>query len=304
MTFSPLPWRCMKIITEANCHTEIGPRSTNQDAVFVNSEKGYALIADGMGGAAGGKEASSLAIDTTKKFLNQYLPKLKTGFEVDELLTQAINASNKAIFTKAAETPSLYGMGTTLVALVIFDDEYHVAHVGDSRACLIRNKEIISLTKDHSIVQERIDAGLIKPEDAENQIDRNVITRAIGVESFVKPDISSGPIKNGDVFALTTDGVHSVVSPKEILAATLENSLWASSETLTQRAIKNSTTDNSSAAVINIKKNIKTSGEKLSQPQRNSKKPLLLILICFLALTGGLILAAAFFDGNPARMFK
>lgn len=293
----------MKTTITANCHSEIGPRSTNQDAVVVNPVLGYAIIADGMGGVSGGREASGIAVGETETQLKQELPKAKSGADVDDILARAVRAANKAVFEKASQTPDLKGMGTTIVALALFEDKYHVAHVGDSRAYLIRNKEALQLTKDHSLVQERVDAGLISPEDAENQIDKNIITKAIGVESFIEPDISSGFVEAGDIFVLTTDGVHAVVSKQEMLAATIDNALWPSAEDLALKAVENQTTDNSTAAVLTINKTDPTEPQKLkssaADPEHKSKKGLFFLLACILALTGGIILAVALFEFRP-----
>jgi serine/threonine protein phosphatase PrpC len=153
-------------------------------------------------------------------------------------------------------------MGTTLVVLVVSDDRYHVAHAGDSRAYRFRDGQLVQITRDHSLVQARVDAGLIRPEDAGRQPDRNVITRAVGVDPDLEPDITEGEALEGDTFVLTTDGVHGVVPASRIRELTALEPPQAAAEGLVNEALRLQTTDNSTAAVL------RTGGMPLRPPSR------------------------------------
>ncbi|MBI5016519.1 MAG: serine/threonine-protein phosphatase [Deltaproteobacteria bacterium] len=230
--------------------THQGPRHNNQDSARVDAGLGYAVIADGMGGAAGGAEASRMAIDLTDWLLRRDLPEARRVGSLPLMLVRVFEDVNRWILQKAQATPELRGMGTTLV-LVVFDDEhYHVAHAGDSRAYRIRGGELAQITKDHSLVQARVDAGLIRPEDAASQPDRNVITRAVGVDPSVTPDVGDGELRHGDTFVLTTDGVHGVVPARQILEVASQLPPQEAADSLVQSALRLGTTDNSTAVVV------------------------------------------------------
>jgi protein phosphatase len=230
-------------------YTDKGPRANNQDSVRVNAALAYAAIADGMGGAAGGAEASRMAIELVDWLLLKELPEARRTQTVPQLLTRLFDDANRWIYEKNLSTRELRGMGTTLVVLIITDSRCHVAHAGDSRAYLLRGSDLLQLTKDHSLVQTRIDAGLIRPEEALQQPDRNVITRAVGVGPQLDADVSDHEILGGDTFVLTTDGVHGVV-PADRIRALAAGPTQEVAENLVAEALRLRTTDNSTAAVI------------------------------------------------------
>lgn len=238
------------MLLQAAQSTHQGPRTNNQDSARADPALGYAVIADGMGGAAGGAEASRMAIDLTDWLLRRDLPEARRGASLPLLLLRVFEDVNRWILQKGQATPELRGMGTTLVLLLISDDHYHVAHAGDSRAYRVRRGELEQITRDHSLVQARVDAGLIRPEEAAHQPDRNIITRAVGIDPSVTPDVSDGELLDGDTFVLTTDGVHGVVPASGILSVASTLSLQEAADGLVQEALRRNTTDNSTAVVI------------------------------------------------------
>lgn len=200
--------------------TDIGlVRENNQDAFsFGNFDDGncWAVVCDGMGGVSGGQVASGICIEKVSEALKRGYRKDMTVSSVKNLLTTAISASNSAVFKESQENLELKGMGTTVVAVIMLGNIAVVAHVGDSRAYLINN-EITPVTKDHSFVQLLIDTGKITEEEAKVHPDRNVITRAVGIEHVVDVEIDVVDINDKDKLLICTDGLNGYVSDADIL---------------------------------------------------------------------------------------
>lgn len=181
-------------------------RPTNQDAYYIDSQKGWAVVADGMGGHNGGETASGMAVEIIRKSMED---NLKAGSAIEE--------ANKRIYEKSLESPSLSGMGTTVVLCTVSDDKNAVvSHVGDSRAYIFSNGELKQITTDHSIVQQLIESGTITKEQAKHHPQRNLITRAVGTERDVKIDFNEVELENGDVILICSDGLSSYVDEREI----------------------------------------------------------------------------------------
>lgn len=196
------------------CHAE--PES---DEEFLKRGR-LVAVADGMGGYEGGQIASSLAVNTLRDvFLNS-----QAGNSSDMLL-EAFESAHTAIKDHSRGNPELKGMGTTCTAAVLHDGQLLYGHVGDSRLYLLRNSAIIRLTRDHSRVQQMVDAGLISAEDANTHPSKNILTSALGSDSTVQADFSEVPIllQQGDVFLLCTDGLHGLVSEAEFLEVSSQN---------------------------------------------------------------------------------
>lgn len=193
-------------------------RNSNQDAFIagqISKNLTFAIVCDGMGGANAGNVASEIAVKTVSEYLyNSYRENMKSD-DIEKVMKNAISSANILLFDKASKNSSLSGMGTTIAAVVINDDTAIIAHVGDSRIYLI-NEEINQLTKDHSIVQTLIESGKITKEDANIHPKKNVITRALGVESQVIVDTCTLDIKKGDTFLLCTDGLTNYVAENKI----------------------------------------------------------------------------------------
>ena len=200
--------------------TDIGlVRETNQDAFsFGSFDDGncWAVVCDGMGGVSGGQVASAICVEKVSDALKRGYRNDMTISSAKNLLTTAINAANSAVFKQSQENYELKGMGTTVVAVLVLGNIGVVAHVGDSRAYLL-NDNIKPITKDHSFVQLLIDTGKITEEEAKNHPDRNVITRAVGIEHVVDVEIDIVDINNNDKMLICTDGLNGYVPDADIL---------------------------------------------------------------------------------------
>ncbi|MCD6272566.1 MAG: Stp1/IreP family PP2C-type Ser/Thr phosphatase [Deltaproteobacteria bacterium] len=190
-------------------------RPNNEDAFIIKLESGFCAVADGMGGAAAGELASSIFIETAAEVFLNY--KGRSEKKTVELFQKAFSLSNTKILNHTARNPDHKGMGCTAELLAFSEKGFVIGHVGDSRTYLYRNKELEQLTKDHSLVQEQIDQGLIKPEQAMTHPMRNIILRAVGVKEGVAPDILKGENKSGDLFLLCSDGLTDMVADAAIL---------------------------------------------------------------------------------------
>lgn len=179
-------------------------RHANQDAWSYSLDAGVFVVCDGMGGAAGGEIASRIATEA-------FLEHLATQSEVQrttEVITQAVKAANRRIYSRAAHEPALHGMGTTLVGLLAHGQhEVAVVNVGDSRCYRWRGGELKRCTKDHSLVEEQLRMGVLTEKEALQSPMRNVITRAVGTRPAVESDIQVLPVEPGDVFLLCSDGL-------------------------------------------------------------------------------------------------
>ncbi len=178
-------------------------RSSNEDAFGFSIENGVYFVCDGMGGAAAGEVASSLAVDEMLRLLS---PRAE-GTDLMQAATDAVGAANLAIFSRAERNPNLNGMGTTLVALVAEESRAWVFNVGDSRCYLLRNSHLEQLTLDHSLVEEQVRMGRMTPAEALRSPLRNVITRALGTQNRVTPDVIELAPLPGDLFLLCSDGL-------------------------------------------------------------------------------------------------
>jgi protein phosphatase len=193
-------------------------RQQNEDSFFVDSSRGLFLVADGMGGHAGGELASRLAVELVSKELSGVFaqPNAPTMAPLESLV-QAVEMACAVIFHVSREYPQLEGMGTTFTGVLLEDNRLHLAHVGDSRAYLYRHGEVIQLSQDHSLVQEMIRAGQMTPEEAKISRYRHVITRSVGFEAQVEVDATVLPLREGDIVMLCSDGlVNLVEDPVEI----------------------------------------------------------------------------------------
>lgn len=180
------------------------------------------VVCDGMGGVAGGEIASCLSVDAFLASLRVAAADGKGAVAQDEpqrsdhLLFQAVKAANASVLSRAAADPSLRGMGSTLVAALVEDHRLHLANVGDSRAYLVRKGDISQLTVDHSYLQEQVRQGFITEEMAAASPMQSVITRAVGVDDTMKPDLSLQALEQGDRVLLTSDGLMRHLADPEI----------------------------------------------------------------------------------------
>ncbi len=187
-------------------------RPTNEDAFGYSVESGVFIVCDGMGGAAAGEVASSLAVDEMMRVLTDRSQEAS----LSSLIEPAVSAANQVIYSRAQSNTKLNGMGTTLVALVAEESRIHVLNVGDSRCYRFRAGNLEQITQDHSLVDEQVRLGRMSTAEAVRSPLRNVITRALGTQSRVTPDVFDLGAKPGDLFLLCTDGLTREVSDAEI----------------------------------------------------------------------------------------
>jgi serine/threonine protein phosphatase PrpC len=212
--------------------THVGrQRQHNEDSYLVADEAGLYCVADGMGGHAAGEIASRIAVDSISEFIlhtkeddgtwpHAYDEHFKRS---TNRLMAALKMANTRVLEAMKKDARLRGMGTTVVACMADEDTMSVAHVGDSRAYLIRAGALSRLTNDHSWVFEQVQAGMLTPEEAEKHPLRNVITRALGGALQVTPDASEVASQVGDVYLLCSDGLTGMVPENEILRVVSEN---------------------------------------------------------------------------------
>lgn len=245
---------------EFSAKTDTGRvRAHNEDSIAISPEFGLAILADGMGGYNAGEVASGIASSVLKQTLEARLKthnidtRFNRGKRIQHLMADSIAQANKAIIEAARSETKYSGMGTTLVAAFFYRDKVTIAHVGDSRAYRIRSNEMVQLTKDHSLLQEQIDAGFIREEDAQFSQNRNLITRAMGVDYDVTPDIEEHSVRDGDVYMLCSDGLSDLVARNEIneIFNNLESvTLQATCNGLVFKANQNGGRDNISVILI------------------------------------------------------
>jgi protein phosphatase len=200
-------------------------RSHNEDSVFVDGDAGLAVLADGMGGYNAGEVASGIAVDVVS---NGLLPELASGRELSKvdvqsglthaalLLQQQIAAANMGIYEAAQTRPECAGMGTTIVAAVFHGNRVSIGHIGDSRCYRLRGEKFEQLTHDHSLLQEQIDSGQLTSEQAKYSLNKNLVTRALGIEAIVPADIAEYRVEANDIYLLCSDGLTDMVDAEMI----------------------------------------------------------------------------------------
>lgn len=182
-------------------------RPNNEDAIGFVADEGIAVLADGMGGLNAGEVASQHAVDLMLQGLTAGLP-----------MEQAAVDANRVIYELARSDPELQGMGTTLVALRCVERTLWMANVGDSRIYRYRSKELEQLTKDHSVVQQMVDGGVLSAAEARVAPNRNIITRALGIDGHVEVDVLRDEVLDGDLYMLCSDGVTDMLAPEALAA--------------------------------------------------------------------------------------
>lgn len=198
--------------------TDVGKvRSSNEDALGIDLDGGIFVVADGMGGHQAGEVASQQAVDSILAALRRREPDETAA----QALVRAVTSANTEIAAAAQHDRNLKGMGTTVVAAIVEPGRFTVAHVGDSRAYLIRDGQIRQLTEDHSMVAELVKAGVITPEAAETHPYRSAISRSLGQFKDVETDTSVHDFLPGDRLLLCTDGLTRFAKPEEILERVL-----------------------------------------------------------------------------------
>jgi len=191
-------------------------RSGNEDAFFAHATrgKGVFIVADGMGGHAAGEVASEMAVQIVSRELQELDDVYGEGAR--SRIAESLRIANRAIYDRTIQESDKQGMGTTASVLVVGGSRYLIGQVGDSRVYLLRDGALRQLTKDHSYVQEQVDAGFLTPEQARYHPYSNVITRCVGASDVVEPDTYSGELRNGDVFLVASDGLTGMVDDRRL----------------------------------------------------------------------------------------
>ena len=205
----------MKILHAAR--TDVGMiRSGNEDNFSVDASptRGIFIVADGMGGHAAGEVASEMAVRIVQRELAPVRD--LDGEDVVQMVATALKRANRAIHDRTLTETDKQGMGTTVSALLLAGSRYLIGQVGDSRVYLLRDGNLTQLTKDHSYVQEQVDAGFLTPEQARYHPYSNVITRCVGAGQDVEPDIYRGEVRVGDLFLVASDGLTGMVDDRRL----------------------------------------------------------------------------------------
>lgn len=237
-------------------------RTHNEDSVGVEAQCGLVVLADGMGGYNAGEVASGIAVSVTATEIAQRLQRaspIERDVESHEelavaLLRNNIQKANAAIYHASQSQPQYAGMGTTIVSGLFYDNRVAVGHVGDSRMYLLRGDVLTTVTKDHSLLQEQIDSGMISLEDARFSKNKNLVTRAVGIDENVNPEIHVYDVQVGDIYLLCSDGLNDMVEDADIESVmyAMQGNLPLASEQLIQMANDNGGRDNVSVILVKI----------------------------------------------------
>jgi len=232
-------------------------RRNNEDAVALDEAGRIAVLADGMGGYNAGEVASQMASERVRSELAERLRPLgatPTETELKSALLDAVESANRAVYDAAMTTAEYAGMGTTLVVAVYRGDKLWLGHIGDSRAYRFRAGHLEQLTRDHSLLQEQIDAGLITTEQAAYSMHKNLVTRAVGVDEVVELEIHDYPVEPGDVLLMCSDGLSDMLSDEQIAQLLRTNdSLATAGAMLVQAANAAGGRDNIAVVLVRAK---------------------------------------------------
>ena len=235
--------------------TDVGRvRQENQDdyrAGELPGDAAWGLVCDGMGGARGGREASHSACDVIEHCFQEQYPQCMPGEEQAFLKRTLINA-NRFIFQKAMHEESLAGMGTTAVCALVRAGQAFLCHAGDSRAYLYRDRRLTQLTHDHSYVQELVDCGTITVEEAEHHPQKNIITKALGVDYRLDPECTTVKTQPGDILLLCSDGLSNAIPQDELEKLMANGSFYDLPDALIDLANQNGGSDNITALLLGV----------------------------------------------------
>lgn len=227
-------------------------RDSNQDAYAVGEfpdEVAWAIVCDGMGGAAGGNIASALAVKVISDKINASYRESMKDSSIKNMLHSALTAANMEVYDMAYANPDLNGMGTTVVCAIVKNGNAFIAHAGDSRA-YIYDGELKQVTTDHSVVQKLLDSGQITKEEAEHHPYKNRITRAIGVDKSIEIDFDEIELDDDEVLILCTDGLSNYVTDDEMINEVQDGKYYAFADRLVRKANNNGGGDNITVVAI------------------------------------------------------
>ena len=226
-------------------------RDNNEDSIILRPDLGLAVLADGMGGHQAGEVASAMAIDLVKQYFEN--ASQRSGvLNYSDIVSDSITLANSAIFELSKNKPDCAGMGSTVVVTYFDGEKVYVGHVGDSRLYRYRNGELHQVTEDHSLVQELVSRGLLSKEEAIESTNKNLVTRALGIEESVEIDVADENWQPGDIYLLCSDGLNDVLRD-DVIGEILEShkdDLEKALDTLIETVNNNGGPDNVSIILI------------------------------------------------------
>ena len=224
-------------------------REGNQDSFLIDERLGLFTVADGVGGHQGGEVASALAVETVREVVGH--PKA-LKFTAKEVLYQAYEEASHRIFDRSNNELRLSGMGTTMVMGYVRDNKMFIANVGDSRAYLYRRPYVWQITEDHSLINEQVRLGLLTEEQALKTVGKNVITRSVGFERDVFPDVIEREISSGDVFLFCSDGLTGMVPDSLMCQIFNQSPMEKVTGRMVENALENGGDDNVTVLVVHF----------------------------------------------------
>ena len=239
---------------KAYAKSDVGKvREMNQDYYYISNsldEVQLYILADGMGGYNGGEIASKIAVETAKNYIENNFKEIeKDRDSIIQLLGSSMEYANMVVYEKSQEKPELHGMGTTLEICLIYNNKVYIEHIGDSRIYRIRKEFIRKLTQDHSYVQKLVKEGKITKEQAEVHPQKNMLTRALGCNAFVEPDVMVKGFLKDDILVMCSDGLTNMVKTEIIYQEASKNIEQAPKE-LVRIANENGGKDNVTVVII------------------------------------------------------
>jgi PPM family protein phosphatase len=235
-------------------------RSHNEDSIAADAEAGLVVLADGMGGYNAGEVASGIAVEYIRTELKKQLtgknPEDIDQNNAEKLISSHAAQANAAIYQSAQSQPQYSGMGTTLVVALWHDNHVSVGHVGDSRLYRLRDGKLSQVTRDHSLLQEQIDSGMITKEQARHSQNKNLVTRAVGIDPEVETEVHTYPVQVGDIYLMCSDGLNDMVTDEDIetTLSSLAANLQLAAQQLVQQACDNGGRDNVSVILVRVAK--------------------------------------------------
>jgi protein phosphatase len=251
-----------QVLEIASCTDPGMVRSHNEDSIATDPVNGLVVLADGMGGYNAGEVASGMATTVIVSEMRQILA-AAAPYQIDprtnetialRLVREQVLKANRSIYQAAQTQPQYAGMGTTLVVSLFYDNRVLVAHLGDSRLYVLRDGTLRQVTRDHSLLQEQIDSGLLTAEQAKNAQHKNLVTKALGIDPTVEPEIHEYPTRPGDLYLLCSDGLCDMVDDEDISMTlqALGGNLKLCAQQLVQMANDNGGRDNVSVILVRV----------------------------------------------------
>jgi len=251
-----------QVLEVASCTDPGMVRAHNEDSIASDPANGLVVLADGMGGYNAGEVASGMATTVITTEIQQMLAKVQP-YDIDEetkepvasrMIRDQVLKANTSIYQAAQSQAQYAGMGTTLVVCLFYDNKMTVGHLGDSRLYMLRDGKFSQVTRDHSLLQEQIDSGIITAEQAKHAQHKNLVTKALGIDPAVEPEIREYSTRPGDVYLLCSDGLCDMVDDEDMgmTLQALGGNLKLAAQQLVQMANDNGGKDNISVILVRV----------------------------------------------------